>query len=130
MLRVAGVPPLVKQRSARLVMNMVIVIEIVAGIFVLAGAVVFAVRDTRQRRSFSVEQEPAPKDVREVQASGSEHDAEKHDAEKHDAEKHDAEKHDAEKHDAEKHDAEKHDAEKHDAEKRGQSLDPSVGVDA
>lgn len=31
-------------------MNMVIVLEIVVGIFVLAAAVRFAVRDTRQRR--------------------------------------------------------------------------------
>ena len=47
-------------------MNIVIIVEIVAGIFVLAGAVVFAVRDTRQRRSASREQEPGPEDVPEV----------------------------------------------------------------
>jgi hypothetical protein len=44
-------------------MNIVIVVEIVAGIFVLAGAVRFAIRDTRQRRSVSLEQEPGPEDV-------------------------------------------------------------------
>jgi hypothetical protein len=57
-------------------MNIVIVVEIVAGIFVLAGAVRFAIRDTRQRRSVSLEQEPGPEDVPEVQAS--EGDAEQH----------------------------------------------------
>jgi len=64
-------------------MNMVIIIEVVAGIFVLAGAVVFAVRDTRQRRSFSVGEELRPEGVREVLASGSDHDADKRDADKH-----------------------------------------------
>ena len=66
-------------------MNMVIVIEIVVGIFVLAWAVMFAVRDTRQRRSVSLEQESGPEDVREVQASVSGGDVEKRD----DAEKRD-----------------------------------------
>jgi hypothetical protein len=75
-----------------LIVNMVIVVEIIAGIFVLAGAVVFAVRDARQRRVFSLEQELGPEDVRELQANGSEHDTEKHDTEKHDTEKHDTEK--------------------------------------
>lgn len=49
-------------------MNMVIVLEILAGIVVLAAAVRFAVRDARQRRGVT----EAP-DTGEVLASGGKH---------------------------------------------------------
>jgi hypothetical protein len=41
-------------------MNMVIVLEIVLGILLLAAAVRFAVRDVRQRRSDSLQQQSEP----------------------------------------------------------------------
>lgn len=52
-------------------MNMVIVLEILAGIVVLAAAVRFAVRDARQRRGVT----EAP-DTGEVLAGGGEHQSE------------------------------------------------------
>jgi hypothetical protein len=58
-------------------MNMVIVLEIVAGILVLAAAVRFGVRDVRQRSDAS-EQRSGPEDTGEVQERGSEREAEQH----------------------------------------------------
>ncbi len=58
-------------------MTMIIVLEIVIGIFVLAAAVRFAVRDTRQRRGVT-----EPEDTGEaVLAPSSEHEAEQHPSE-------------------------------------------------
>jgi hypothetical protein len=58
-------------------MSMVIVLEIVVAIVVLAVAVRFAVRDTRQRRDAnnSPEQRFASEDTDGTQLPGSEHDA-------------------------------------------------------
>jgi hypothetical protein len=58
-------------------MSMVIVIEIVAGILLLAAAVRFAVRDTRSRSGAPVEQQSAPAHV-EVAERGSELKADQH----------------------------------------------------
>jgi hypothetical protein len=57
-------------------MNLVIVVEIVAGILVLAAAVRFAVRDTRRRSGASLAQPSGPEDTREVSERGSEREVE------------------------------------------------------
>jgi flagellar biosynthesis/type III secretory pathway M-ring protein FliF/YscJ len=72
-------------------MNMVIIVEIVVGIVVFAGAVRFAVRDARQRRPASLEQQSEPAHTPpahapevqtfEVQERTSERDAERHPSE-------------------------------------------------
>jgi hypothetical protein len=52
-------------------MNMLIIVEIVAGIFVLAAAVRFAVRDTRRRSGASLQPSgpgDRPEDTQEVPA--------------------------------------------------------------
>ncbi|HKR50910.1 MAG TPA: hypothetical protein VJT72_15265 [Pseudonocardiaceae bacterium] len=54
-------------------MNVVIVLEIVVGIFVLAAAARFAVRDARQRRGVT-----ESTDTGEASARGSEHAAQQH----------------------------------------------------
>lgn len=57
-------------------MSMVIVLEIVIAIVVLAAAVRFAVRDTRQRRDASPPQRVDPGSTSEVQQHASEREAE------------------------------------------------------
>jgi NADH:ubiquinone oxidoreductase subunit H len=53
-------------------MNTVIVIELIVGIVVLAGVVVFAVWYTRGRRRAGLQERFGPEYAREVQARGSE----------------------------------------------------------
>ncbi|MBV9161010.1 MAG: hypothetical protein JO309_04905 [Pseudonocardiales bacterium] len=62
-------------------MDMVIIVEIVVGLLVLAGAVRFAMRDARQRRSASLQQQSEPEHTPEVQERGSESEAEPHPSE-------------------------------------------------
>lgn len=57
-------------------MDMVIIVEIVLGIVVLAGAVRFAVRDVQQRRPASLQQQSEPEPAPEAQERGSEREAE------------------------------------------------------
>jgi hypothetical protein len=57
-------------------MNMVIIVEIVVGILVFAGAVRFAVRDARQRGPASLEQQSEP--VHEPACTPSAHASEVH----------------------------------------------------
>lgn len=54
------------------------VIVIIIVVLVLAGAVVFAVRETRRRRSANLQERFGPEYAREVKARGSERDAEQH----------------------------------------------------
>jgi hypothetical protein len=54
-------------------MSMVIVLEIIAAIVVLAAAVRFAVRDTRQRRDVNPQQRFESEDTGEAQPSGGKH---------------------------------------------------------
>jgi flagellar biosynthesis/type III secretory pathway M-ring protein FliF/YscJ len=63
-------------------MDMIMIVEIVVGIVVLAGAVRFAVRDVRQRRHASLQQQyepahtPEPEHTSEVQERSSEREVE------------------------------------------------------
>jgi flagellar biosynthesis/type III secretory pathway M-ring protein FliF/YscJ len=59
-------------------MSMVIVLEVIVAIVVLAAAVRFAVRDTRQRRDASPQQRVESGDAGEAQPSGSEREADQH----------------------------------------------------
>lgn len=65
-------PPLVSRRGVTLAMSAVIVIEIVLGLIVLAGAVMFAVRDTRQRSAAAGEDYSEPEHTAEVPERSSE----------------------------------------------------------
>ncbi len=65
----------------RLLMSMVIVLEVVVAIVVLAAAVRFAVRDTRQRRDASPQQRFEPEDTGGAQPRVSTHEAEQHPSE-------------------------------------------------
>jgi hypothetical protein len=59
-------------------MNTVVVVAIIIGILVLAGVVVFAVGYARQRRRAGLQQRFGPEYEREVQARGSEREADQH----------------------------------------------------
>jgi hypothetical protein len=62
-------------------MNMLMVLEIVVGIFVLVAVVRFAVRDARQRGSASLQQHPEPEHTPPVPEHGSEPEAKEHPSE-------------------------------------------------
>lgn len=62
-------------------MDMVMMVEIIVGIVVLAGAVRFAVRDARQRRPASVQDQSEPEHIPEVQERDSEREADQHPSE-------------------------------------------------
>jgi FtsZ-interacting cell division protein ZipA len=59
-------------------MNTILVVEIIVGIIVLAGAVLFGIWNFRRRRRADLQQRFGPEYEREVQARGSERDADQH----------------------------------------------------